>query len=61
MPAASKSLTILEPLRLGNARMVIGLAGWMAGGEMSTATIRCLETEMGDLKQWLEGQGFRLG
>jgi len=39
---ASKQLTIHARPRLKNARMVLGLSGWMDGGEVSTGTIKCL-------------------
>ena len=38
----SEKLSIIEKPNLHNPRLLIGLSGWMDGGEVSTGTVECL-------------------
>jgi len=40
-------LTILQPTQFDNARMIIGLDGWMDGGDVSTGTVETIVAKLG--------------
>ncbi len=57
----SDKLSISEKPNLRNPRLLIGLSGWMDGGEVSTGTVECLIDKVG-AKQFAEidPKGFYL-
>jgi proteasome assembly chaperone (PAC2) family protein len=44
---ASDELKIYKRPELDNPRLLLGLSGWMDGGDVSTGTIRCLVEKLG--------------
>ena len=47
MPMSTDALNYHGRPKLCGATMVMGLSGWMDGGEVSTGTIDCLVTRVG--------------
>ncbi len=43
----SDKLSIIRRPELHNPRLLLGLSGWMDGGEVSTGTVRCLIDKLG--------------
>jgi len=55
----SDKLNIYEKPHLNKPRMLLGFSGWMDGGEVSTATVRCLIEKL-DARMFaqIESEGF---
>ena len=56
---ASDRLRIHERPALSEPRMLLGLSGWMDGGDVSTGTVKCLIDKLGARKfAEIEAEGF---
>ena len=56
---ASERLNIYKRPELRSPRLLLGLSGWMDGGEVSTGTVNCLITKLGAKRfAEIEPQGF---
>ena len=47
---ASDKLKIYKRPKLRNPRLLLGLSGWMDGGEVSTGTMKCLIDKLGAVR-----------
>ena len=56
---ASDKLRIYKRPELNNPRLLVGLSGWMDGGQVSTGTVKCLIERLGAEKfAEIEPEGF---
>ncbi|MHC4463752.1 MAG: PAC2 family protein [Planctomycetota bacterium] len=56
---ASDKLRIYKRPELNNPRLLVGLSGWMDGGQVSTGTVKCLVERLGAEKfAEIEPEGF---
>jgi len=56
---ASEKLRIYERPKLNGPRLLVGLSGWMNGGQVSTGTVKCLIERLGAKRfAEIEPEGF---
>ena len=56
---ASEKLRICERPKLSSPRLLVGLSGWMDGGQVSTGTVKCLIEKLNAQKfAEIESEGF---